>query len=200
MDDPGRKARLRGQRGLRPPAVMTAAEIEAVGRLAQARLISEFLPVGGGRVAIYAPIPGEVGTVDIASAVRRSGGTVFYPLISKAGEMDFFPVESEDALVSGVFGIPAPPPIGGQCGVRDGFSLVVVPGLAFDRSGYRLGRGGGYYDRFLSRPVADRVVGLAFSWQIVDEVPRDPWDIPVDAVVTEKGVIRVRPATGTARA
>ena len=84
-------------------------------------------------------------------------------------------------------------------GTSESFELLVVPGLAFDRQGYRLGRGGGYYDRFLARRVASTVVGLAFSWQIVPEVPRDPWDVPVGAIVTERGVIRVAPPGGAIR-
>jgi 5-formyltetrahydrofolate cyclo-ligase len=64
--------------------------------------------------------------------------------------------------------------------------------MAFDAMGRRLGKGYGYYDRFLSGLAGSAVtVGLAFSRQLLPEVPVDAWDIPVDAVVTENGVIRV---------
>jgi 5-formyltetrahydrofolate cyclo-ligase len=71
------------------------------------------------------------------------------------------------------------------------FDLLVVPGVAFDRRGIRLGRGAGCYDRFLPTiPPPAALVGLAWSWQVVDELPADRWDVPVDAVVTEEGVVR----------
>jgi 5-formyltetrahydrofolate cyclo-ligase len=69
--------------------------------------------------------------------------------------------------------------------------LVIVPALAFDRAGNRLGRGGGFYDRFLARPgLGASKIGLAFDEQIVDTIPVGPNDIPVDIVVTDKEIIR----------
>lgn len=68
--------------------------------------------------------------------------------------------------------------------------LVLIPGVAFDRRGHRLGFGQGYYDRFLpSLPASACRVGLAFSGQVVEAVPADPWDVPVHFLVTEEGVI-----------
>jgi 5-formyltetrahydrofolate cyclo-ligase len=62
-------------------------------------------------------------------------------------------------------------------------SAVIVPGLAFDREGYRLGRGGGYYDRYLIGKTC-RKIGLCRPELLVDRLPRDEWDIPVDLVMT----------------
>jgi 5-formyltetrahydrofolate cyclo-ligase len=74
---------------------------------------------------------------------------------------------------------------------------VVVPGVAFDRKGRRLGQGFGYYDRFLGAlPEGVTRVGLAFWHQVVPEVPVDAWDVPVHALVTEEGVIRAARAPG----
>jgi len=68
--------------------------------------------------------------------------------------------------------------------------LVLVPGVVFARDGYRVGYGGGYYDRFLSK-FKEKVntIGLAFDLQIVEEVPKDSFDIPVDFIITEKETI-----------
>jgi 5-formyltetrahydrofolate cyclo-ligase len=148
---------------------------------------------------LYAAVPGEVGTGLIAEAVRLAGGKVYYPRIRPDGDMSFHRVDREDGLVPGRYGIPAPAGESMGSGEPERFDLVVVPGLAFDRRGFRLGRGGGYYDRFLSRVVPTLVVGLAFSWQIVPAVPVDPWDVPMGAVVTEKGVIRVSSASAGSR-
>ena len=70
--------------------------------------------------------------------------------------------------------------------------VVVSPGLAFDRRGHRLGYGGGYYDRYLARLHAHASrVGIGFAVQLLDEVPAEETDQPVDVVVTDRGVIRV---------
>ncbi len=68
--------------------------------------------------------------------------------------------------------------------------LVLVPGVAFDASGRRLGRGSGYYDRFLA-PLSVATVGVAFELQLVPEVPAGPGDVPVGAIVTERRFIRI---------
>ncbi len=91
-------------------------------------------------------------------------------------------------LAPGKWGIPEPVmkiPVPSQK-----IDLVLVPGIAFDRRGNRLGRGGGYFDRFLSSiPQRIRKVALAYSFQIVERVPVTPQDVPVDEVITEEGEV-----------
>ncbi|MEW8973496.1 MAG: 5-formyltetrahydrofolate cyclo-ligase [Tissierellaceae bacterium] len=67
--------------------------------------------------------------------------------------------------------------------------LIIVPGVAFDKNGYRVGYGGGYYDRFLSNLPNVVTIGIAFELQMIDEVPKDKFDIPVNFIFTEKKVI-----------
>jgi 5-formyltetrahydrofolate cyclo-ligase len=90
-------------------------------------------------------------------------------------------------------GIPEPVP---DCHPvpRDAIDFVLVPGVAFDAAGRRLGYGGGYYDRLLPllRPAAARVAG-AFELQLVDRVPVSPYDLTVDAIVTESRTLTFRP-------
>lgn len=64
------------------------------------------------------------------------------------------------------------------------FDLIIVPGVAFDRSGNRLGRGRGYYDRFLSQHLSVKRIGICFDFQLVDEVPSEPFDIKMDEVIS----------------
>lgn len=70
--------------------------------------------------------------------------------------------------------------------------LVLVPGLIFDKDGYRIGYGGGYYDRFLSKldPSVPKI-GICFDLQVQDTIPRNHYDIPVDFILTEKGLIKI---------
>ncbi|NLY47039.1 MAG: 5-formyltetrahydrofolate cyclo-ligase [Tissierella sp.] len=67
--------------------------------------------------------------------------------------------------------------------------LAIVPGVAFDRNGYRVGYGGGYYDRFLSKYPDIVKLGVAFDLQLIDAVPKENFDIPVDLIITEKEII-----------
>lgn len=68
--------------------------------------------------------------------------------------------------------------------------LIIVPGVAFDREGYRIGYGGGYYDRFLSKLGHIPKISLAFDMQLIDKVPREDFDIPVDYIITETQIIK----------
>jgi 5-formyltetrahydrofolate cyclo-ligase len=68
--------------------------------------------------------------------------------------------------------------------------MILVPGRAFDRAGTRLGRGGGAYDRILAGLQAPKI-GVAFACQLVENLPREPHDVPMDAVVTSREIIRI---------
>ena len=89
------------------------------------------------------------------------------------------------ALVAGAYGILAPPPDAPPV-VPDAFDLILVPGVAFDAEGRRLGRGGGHYDRVLaSLPPRATSVGIGYDFQLVASVPCEEHDVPVDMVITE---------------
>lgn len=158
---------------------------------AQHIFLKAFPPVPGRKVALYAAIRGEVGTDRIRDGYLAGGAVLFYPRVTPHGTLRFFPYRGDGRWELGTFGIREPLAEPGMAGTSNGFDLVVVPGLAFDPAGRRLGKGYGFYDRFLAE-LADgtETVGLAFSWQLVPEVPVESWDVPVGAVVTDEGVIR----------
>ena len=190
-----RKAELR--RSERRRASTSDEEKDLAGRSleVQRRFLAAFPPGPGRRVALYAAIPREVGTDLIRDRYLAAGVLLFYPRIMEDGKLSFYPNGGLDHWVRGKHGLMEPPISPGMEGLRNGFDLVVVPGVAFDPMGRRLGRGYGYYDRFLADLSGSVVtVGLAFSRQLLPEVPVDGWDIPVEAVVTEYGVIRIPPA------
>jgi len=168
------------------------------GNLAQDRFLRAFPPRRGMAVALYAAVRGEVPTGRIRSAYLAAGAKLYYPRVTGKGTLAFYPHREGDGWERGPYGIPEPPCPRGSRSRSTGFDLVVVPGVAFDREGRRLGHGFGYYDRFLGAlPEGATLVGLAFSSHVIPEVPVDAWDVPVHALVTEEGVIRAANAPGS---
>lgn len=109
---------------------------------------------------------------------------IYLPVV-KGDDLEIFLFEGEDSLVAGKkYGIPEP--IGEKLLDESMIDLVIVPGMAFDNQNNRMGRGAGYYDRILKRLTKAKKVGLAFSFQLIDEVPVEPHDIPMDIVISGK--------------
>lgn len=137
----------------------------------------------------YAPVRGEVDPSGVVEAFWERGLAVAFPSVDRE-ERRLIPrrVSSFAELEAGAYGIPAPPRSSPEVRPRE-IDVVLVPGLAFDRRGYRLGYGGGYYDRFLPalRPGALKV-GLAYARLLWDELPAEAHDQAVDCVVTEEGI------------
>lgn len=144
-------------------------------------------------VGFYVSVGDEVETRD-ALAAALGTKRVAAPRLEddeggpEEGGLVFAEVASLGDLEEGPLGIPEPAGPALDPGALD---VVLVPGLAFDPDGNRLGRGGGHYDRFL--PTTDAwACGLAFRFQVVDRVPSEAHDAPVDAVATEDGLHRAR--------
>ena len=143
---------------------------------------------GADALVAYVAADNEVPTATLIAGAHAGGLPVFLPRMVER-RLVFAAHHPGDALGTGSFGIPEPRrPVVAEIGVRP---LIVLPLLAFDRRGTRLGRGGGHYDR-ASRtwPAAATRLGLAYSFQEWPELPRDAWDAPLDLVVTEAGELR----------
>ncbi len=139
---------------------------------------------------VFLSTPAEIRTEEIVEAALEAGKIVAAPRIGRgAGKMGAYALNNLDSdLEMGRFGIWEPP---SDCPVHAGqIDLVLVPGLAFDAEGRRLGKGGGYYDRFLT--AARRAVrcAVALERQIVDRVPTTQTDVLMDILVTERRVLR----------
>lgn len=168
--------------------------LPSMSQAVQECFLQAFPPAPGSRIALYKGLPREVGTDLIRERYLSAGALLYYPRVMEDGGLSFHPHCGDDGWVRGKYGTLEPRVTPGVEGVRNGFDLIVVPGVAFDPKGRRLGRGYGYYDRFLAGLEDDVFkVGLVFSSRLLPEVPVDSWDVPVDAVVTEEGVIRVLP-------
>jgi 5-formyltetrahydrofolate cyclo-ligase len=145
-----------------------------------------------GRVAAYVSVGREPGTGPLIEALSENGVDVLLPLLQADGDLDWAVYEGPAALASVTRGLlePTGDPLG--VGAVTSADVVLVPGLAVDRRGTRLGRGGGSYDRILAR-VAGRAFtcALLHDGEIVDmPVPREPHDVPVAAAATRSRVHR----------
>lgn len=127
----------------------------------------------------------EVATRPILERAWAGGKRVACPkVVWRPRGLASFAVGGLDELVEGRRGLFEPDPDRAEP-VDEGFDLVLVPGLAFDRRGGRIGYGAGFYDRFLAGSEALKVA-LAYSLQVVDSVPVEPHDVPVDRILTEE--------------
>lgn len=139
-------------------------------------------------VAIYVSVRKEVDTHRLIDLALEMGKQVCVPLTQRKGVMVFQEISSFDALQPARFGLLEPAYDAAQIVIPEDLDLVIVPGIAFDKSGNRLGFGGGYYDRYLAHCEAIRV-GLAYGFQVVDDIPIEEHDVCVDWLVTEHEVI-----------
>ena len=136
-------------------------------------------------VFIYVSVDGEPDTRRIIRDALNSGKRVAVPKTLGRGHMKALLIDSLDALETGRFGIPEPP---GSLAPMNNIDVAVIPCLACDRSGNRIGHGGGYYDRFLSESHCFSVC-LCPSGRIYDTIPADERDVKPDVILTEKGVL-----------
>ncbi len=145
-------------------------------------------------VMLYMPLATEIDLTPVAIRCFQGSKTVCVPRVDWRGR-DMVPVEisSFDDEVMAVDDHGLRTPRAGRPIVPSVIDLVIVPGLAFDPGGHRLGRGGGFYDRFLRRLRRSAItVGLAFDAQIIDTVPADDRDFSVDIIVTDRRVGQIK--------
>lgn len=133
---------------------------------------------------LYYPLRDEVDVRPLIQQAHRQGKQVLLP-VCKGEELELRLYEGgETSLKEGAFGIMEP--TGPLLDVRQylDIQLAIVPGMAFDKAGHRLGRGKGYYDRLLPKLAYARLQGICFPFQLLDEIPTDQHDIPVHEVIS----------------
>lgn len=134
-----------------------------------------------GSVFVYVSSGNEVRTHELISALLDRGKTVAVPRVSaRPGVMQAVVIRAMNDFAPGRFGIPEPttPEVFDETP-----DVTIVPGIAFTRSGERLGQGGGYYDRYLANHPATHKVGVCLSEQLAEELPREDHDALMDEVV-----------------
>ena len=140
-------------------------------------------------VFAYYSLPDEVDTHGLIEELLAAGKKVLLPTVIDDERMEWSLYTSDTPLKPGKFGIAEPDVTEGRfCHIGDitkepSLCYILVPGLAFDAEGHRLGRGRGYYDRFLAEHPDIYKIGVCFDFQKVEKVPVDQYDIPVDLVL-----------------
>lgn len=192
-EDASHRLKVR-KRAVRRAAIERRDLLSAQERSAKCERIVErvlALPeVGAARtVMAFWSFGSEVETSALIERLHEAGKRVVLPRIAE-GEIAAVAYAPGDPVTATSFG--AMEPAGADVVTAEDVDVVIVPGVAFDRRGGRVGYGGGFYDRLFSRAPVVPAVAVAFAVQLVDEVPQGRSDRPVDAIVTEDEVIRPR--------
>ncbi|MCH5276979.1 MAG: 5-formyltetrahydrofolate cyclo-ligase [Desulfovibrionaceae bacterium] len=187
---PGDKAALRARlRARRAALAADTARHAALSMALQRHLLNSGLWRASPVIMLYCAVRGEVQTSLLLDEAWASGKLVLLPRCRPGGHgvLDAVPCSGPDALIRSRLGIPEPTGEAAPTSLTRE-ALIITPGLAFDREGYRLGYGGGYYDRLL-QGGARLAVGLLFAEFLLDRLPRQAWDQPVSILCTEEGLL-----------
>lgn len=138
-------------------------------------------------IFLYYNFGTEISTSDFFDKMIEDNKRIYLPRCIN-GKMVFFQLDYEN-LEKSKFGIFEPK---SSCiqKTSDEKTLIIVPGLCFSKDFFRIGYGGGYYDRYLKENKYFSSIGICFSQQIVEDIPHDDYDIPVDFIITDKEIIR----------
>lgn len=140
------------------------------------------------KVLCYASMADEVQIRPLMEKWLSLGVTVALPHITGKGQMEAVSFTDFDSLVEGEYGILTPDLEKGEIIPPDELDLIIVPGIAYDTRGERLGMGGGFYDAYLARATKAKRIALAFSCQLVAKIPMEAHDVLVHKIITEQGI------------
>ena len=162
----------------------TQEELKALSTVITGKLLELPCIKEATTVMLYCSLPDEVYTMDMIHRLHEEGKKIVLPKVISNCEMELREYDGDADLEVGSFGIMEP------CGKLftdyEDIDVAVIPGMGFDRNGNRLGRGKGYYDRFLERAGSVYKIGICFPFQVFDEIPTDENDISMDLVLFQE--------------
>ncbi len=175
---------------------LTPAQRQHYARQLASHIVHSRLFRPAQHIACYLANDGEMDLSPVIQRIWSMSKQCYLPILSEGKEkqMWFAPYQAGDTLIPNRYGIPEPDCHSDAWLAPQQLELVLMPLVAFDDQGNRLGMGGGYYDRsfaFLTRPHGikkPRLVGVAYELQRVDTLPFEPWDVPMNAIATETGL------------
>lgn len=145
------------------------------------------------KIFIYVSYKNEVKTHDLIKKMIKDKKEVYVPKPNpKTKEMEAVLIKRFNDLTEGAYGILEPD--NSEKKIEPSFlDLIIVPGLVFSQKGFRIGYGGGFYDRFLARAITETLdpikISLVYKDFLIDEIPKDQYDLPVDYIITERKII-----------
>ena len=175
MDKTALRKQIREQK-----RAMTEAQIEEKSRLLGEKFVASEAYKKAKTIYGYLPYNQEVRTVPMLQQALKDGKRVAVPRVW-GDEMIFYYMTDFDRVEKSSFGIPEP--LGDEPVADDPTALVLMPGLAFDEEGHRIGYGGGFYDRFLAQEPNHPTLALCYDFQMLPKVQTEEFDIPVDFVL-----------------
>ena len=177
------RSRMRAVRDALPGSACDARSAEITKRLFTLAEVHR-----AATILAFASIRNEVRTRESMQTAWAAGKRVALPR-GVGNELQLHLVDSETTLVEGAFSVPEPPATAAIVQPGD-VDVALVPALAVDPRGYRIGYGGGYYDKLIPRLQRACTCAVAYDFQLIAEVPELPFDVAVDVVVTDERVIR----------
>ena len=193
------KNQLRQEMRQRRRALSPSARLHAAYALAE-HVAASHLFQTSQRIAFYLPNDGEIDLQPLIEYAWQVNKQCFLPVIGprNSRRLWFLPYAADIPLQVNRFGIPEPVHHRGERQFKPhALDLVLLPLVAFDKNGHRLGMGGGFYDRTLAFLAHRRLwrkphlLGTAYQFQQLKALPTQPWDIPLDGIATEQGVLQV---------
>lgn len=171
------RAQARALRDSLPETYRHQASADICAQLMQLPQVAE-----SEKFSIYLSTGSEVETDAIVQALLEQGKQVYAPRCGAKGQMECYRIDDVESIRPGAYGIREPQPQH----KLDAPQVIIVPALAFDKKGQRIGYGGGYYDRYLARYPQAYTIGLCFARCLHQQVAVDAWDRPVSLVLTER--------------
>ena len=168
---------IRAQKSQYDVAQLEAMSIEITNRVLASAWWQE-----AGTLLLYYPLADEVDVRPLIKDAYKNGKKVLLPVV-KGEELELRLYQGETSLAQGAYGIMEPTGPLFAPENYDEIQLAIIPGMAFDAAGHRLGRGKGYYDRLLPKLTNARLQGICFPFQLLDDVPAEPHDVTINDVI-----------------
>ncbi|MHC1717934.1 MAG: 5-formyltetrahydrofolate cyclo-ligase [Acidaminococcaceae bacterium] len=171
---------------------LSAAERDEKAEIIIKKLLATELYQKANHIMLFAAFGSELNLLPLAETIIKAGKHAYLPVVAKKINR-ILPIEvhSLAELKPGCFGIPEPSPDNYEETTPDLLDLIITPAVVFDNDKYRVGYGAGYYDRFFASLKKDIIkIGVGFDEQLISEVPREPHDVRLNYVLTDKRLLR----------
>ncbi len=166
---------------------LSREDVASLSRAAQDRVLGLDVYRAAGTLALYSPIRNEIATAGLFAAALAAGKRVCYPAVC-GDELRFFQVSCDEDLCIGRFGIAEPDRQTAEVELAH-IELLLVPGVAFDQRGFRVGYGQGFFDRLLAKgDFIGTGIGFCYDFQLLAQLPTERHDQRVDLLVTDKRI------------